>query len=254
MNTIRLFLCVFLCLLLSACTVPREPAHHTALSVTVPETTDGGTEPTQAYSSLHLPGVSVEDVVRYFNEVCLDAEFVTSGDPSVVQKWTQPICYTLSGQITPEDRQVLAGFVQWLNTVEGFPGMEEARENQYANLRIYFCTPEELVMRMGEQFSGLDGAVTFWYEQNEIYDAIICCRSDLDQDLRNSVLQEELYNGLGPVQDTDLRLDSIIYSGFSQPQSLTEIDKLILTLLYHPRISCGMDAQQCETVIRELYD
>jgi hypothetical protein len=37
------------------------------------------------------------------------------------------------------------------------------------------------------------------------------------------------------------------------PQSMTEVDELILKLLYHPQIQCGMDAQQCEAVIRQLY-
>ena len=95
--------------------------------------------------------------------------------------------------------------------------------------------------------------MTFWYIDDVIYKAIICYRSDIPQYTRNSVILEEIYNGLGPVQDTDLREDSIIFSGFSEPQSLTEIDRLILQLLYHPQMQCGMDAAQCEAVIRQLY-
>jgi hypothetical protein len=64
---------------------------------------------------------------------------------------------------------------------------------------------------------------------------------------------EEIYNGLGPVQDTALREDSLIWQGYSIPQELTAVDELILKLLYHPDILCGMDARQCEEVIRALY-
>jgi hypothetical protein len=107
---------------------------------------------------------------------------------------------------------------------------------------------------MGSQYTNMDGAVTFWYNMdNEIYDAIICCLNSLGQSLRNSVILEELYNGLGPVQDTSLRPDSLIYAEFSEPQELSEIDKLILQLLYHPDMECGMDSVQCEEVIRKLY-
>ena len=95
--------------------------------------------------------------------------------------------------------------------------------------------------------------MTFWYLDNKIYQENICYRKDINQYTRNSVILEEIYNGLGPVQDTSLRTDSIIYAGYSEPQELTEIDKLLLTLLYHPKIECGMDAAQCEAVIRELY-
>lgn len=207
-------------------------------------------EQTSVYA---IPGISTEDVILYFNEVCLDAEYVHSGNPSVVQKWAEPIRCIVYGEPTREDRQVLSDFIQGLNALYGFPGMEQTEDPQLANLRIYFCGKEEMVQRMGQDYGGLDGAVTFWYQDDQIYDAIICCRTDLDQKLRNSVLQEELYNGLGPVQDTDLRSDSLIYSGFSQPQTMTPMDELILALLYHPDIQCGMDAGQCEDVIRSLY-
>jgi hypothetical protein len=67
------------------------------------------------------------------------------------------------------------------------------------------------------------------------------------------VILEELYNGLGPIQDTSLREDSIIYAGYSEPQALTEIDWLILQLLYHPDLQFGMDTEACAEVIRQLY-
>ena len=86
-----------------------------------------------------------------------------------------------------------------------------------------------------------------------IFDAIICCRTDLCQTLRNSVILEELYNGLGPIQDTSLRPDSIIYNEYAEPQCLSQIDKLILTLLYHPDLQPGMNAEEVAAVIRTLY-
>jgi hypothetical protein len=108
---------------------------------------------------------------------------------------------------------------------------------------------------MGKDYGDVDGAVTFWYDVNNvIFDEIICIRTDLAQEVRNSVIMEEIYNGLGPVQDTALREDSLIWQGYSIPQELTAVDELILKLLYHPDIQCGMDARQCEEVIRMLYD
>jgi hypothetical protein len=209
--------------------------------------------PKPEHSELYIPGVSVEDVILYFNEVCLDSEIINSGDPSYVQKWAEPICYSLYGEYTDEDLATLSSFADWLNTIEGFPGISEAQVPENTNLRIHFCSQSEMIDLMGDNYYGMDGAVTFWYLYDEIYDAIICYRTDLDQYLRNSVILEEIYNGLGPIQDTSLRSDSIIYSEFSQPQELTDIDELLLKLLYHPDILPGMNAQQCEQVIRALY-
>jgi len=254
-----------LCLLLLAGCAPSEPAP-TQLPTdaeTIPAVTETPTEvPTEAptemptlppHSALYIPGVAADDVITYFNEVCLSAEYVNSGDPSYLQRWNAPITYRIYGEPTAEDLAKIEEFSRWLNTLSGFPGIYEAGENEYVNLQIHFCDRQTMVDLMGDQFWGMDGAVTFWYNDDVIYDAIICIRTDLDQNLRNSVILEEIYNGLGPVQDTDLRPDSIIYSVYSEPQALTEMDELILKLLYHPDLKCGMDAAECETVIRQIY-
>ena len=222
------------------------------VSATQPPTEAPTQAPTEIPSSFLIPEVSVEDVILYFNEVCLDAEISNSGDPSVLQKWVAPIQYSIVGIPTEEDLETLKSFTQWLNTIEGFPGIHEADDSESANLRIHFCDQPEMINLMGNGFYGMDGGVTFWYQDDEIYDAMICYRTDLDQHLRNSVILEELYNGLGPIQDTALRSDSIIYAEFSEPQALTAMDELILRLLYHPDMKCGMSAAECEQIIRNL--
>ena len=219
-----------------------------------PPTEEPATETTAPlHSPLYLEGVVTEDVVQYFNEVCLAAEIVQGGDPSLLQRWEAPIRYCIIGDPTPEDIATLEAFCDWLNTLEGFPGIGASGSEEDANLSIHFLGHEEYLATMGSQFENTDGCVTFWYDNDVIYEATIGIRTDLDQTLRNSVILEELYNGLGPIQDTDLRPDSIIYSGFSQPQQLTAIDELLLRLLYHPRMECGMDLEACRQVIEELY-
>lgn len=259
---------LFLCSCSLTSPVPTEPPVPTEAlpaateAPTVPPTEEPAQAPTEApteaptlppHSDLYIPGVSVEDVILYFNEVCLDAEYIHAGNPSLLQKWISPITYYLHGEPTPEDLETLNDFVRWLNTIEGFPGIYQTQEPAGSNLDIHFCDQQEMLSLMGDGFGSMDGAVTFWYMDDVIYDAIICYRTDLTQYLRNSVILEEIYNGLGPIQDTALRPDSIIYSEFSEPQELTAIDELILRLLYHPDLECGMDADACEEIIRQLY-
>lgn len=210
--------------------------------------------PKPTHSELYIPGLSVEDAIRYFNEVSLDAEFVNAGNASLVQRWEEPIRYILHGDFTGSDVATIGELAQWLNSIEGFPGMERTEDAFEANLSIHFCTSQEMVDILGENFSYMDGGVTFWYDDmNRIYDATICYREDMQEPLRRSVLLEEIYNGLGPVQDTSLRENSLIYSGYGEVQDLTEVDELILKLLYHPSIRSGMNADECEAVIREIY-
>ena len=232
-------------------TEPSEPVETESQETQAQETQTQETQP--EHSELYFPGLSVDDVILYFNEVCLDSEFVNGGDPTVIQKWAAPIYYRISGEYTNKDLSVLNDFVIWLNTIDGFPGIFEATDANPVNLRIYFCNEKNLLNIMGPNFKDLDGAVTFWYDDNIIYDATICYRTEIAQYTRNSVILEEIYNGLGPIQDTTLRPDSIIYQSFSEPQALTDIDELILRLLYHRDILPGMTAEQCEQVIRQLY-
>ena len=246
----RMIALVLLCLFLTGCAV-AEPQPENPLP---PEQGQTGNEQSQPqHSPLYLPGLEVDEVITYFNEVCLDAEITTSGNPSLLQKWDSPIYYWIDGDYTDQDLAVLEGFAHWLNTVEGFPGIQQAESPLQAKMHIHFCLPDAMASTMGDWTYGLDGAVTFNYRDNRIYHATICYRSDIAQEIRNSVILEEIYNGLGPIQDTDLRSDSIIYAGYSIPQSLTAVDELLLRLLYHPQMICGMDAAQCAEVIRQLY-
>ncbi|MBQ5866673.1 MAG: DUF2927 domain-containing protein [Oscillospiraceae bacterium] len=283
------FLCMLLCLALllslwgcgrkpeilpepSVTEAPTEPAttqpEETEPAPTEPEVTEPAptepaptepevTEPAETipeHSPLYLENVPVEDVIRWFNEVSLDTEFSDGGDATLVQKWDEPIAFMVHGDYTEEDWATLTRFTQWLNTLEGFPGISETQDSDEANLNIHFTDAQGLVNIMGQDFVGLDGAVTFWYDgDNAIYQEVICIRTDLAQEVRNSVIMEEIYNGLGPVQDTILREDSLIWQGYSIPQELTAVDELILKLLYHPAIARGMNALDCEEVIRTLY-
>lgn len=243
---IILFLC--LSLFLSSCKYQQQNVETTTSTISA------STKTTKLlHSNLYINNLAVEDVIKYFNEVCLDSEFVNSGNPKVVQKWTEPITYCLFGNPTIKDERIIKSFCEQVNQIHGFPGISQVSKDEFANLEIFFCDESEMIDRLGENFYGMDGGVTFWYEENEIYSSTICCRKDIYQKLRNSVIQEEIYNGLGPLQDTVLREDSLIYQEFSQPQKMTEIDILILKLLYHPDMLCGMNANECENIIRSLY-
>ena len=259
-------LCVFLLAGCSPVEIPAETTQTQPPTVITEPTTEPTIQPTEPttvptteatlpeHSALYLPDLALEDVILYFNEVCLDAEFNDGGNPKLIQKWASPIGFLIQGDPTEADLEVLEGFVAWLNEIEGFPGLYPVEEEFLADLQIHFCSYHDMLDIMGDQFEGSDGCVTFWYNgDNIIYDATICCVDSLDQYIRNSVILEELYNGLGPVQDTELRPDSLIYAGYSEPQSLTEIDELILKLLYHPDMQPGMTQEEAEAVIRELY-
>lgn len=199
---------------------------------------------------------SVNDIVKYFIEIACDTEYSTgSGDYTVIQKWTEPIYYKVTGKPTEKDLQVLKTLCKELNSLKGFPGIYQAENGKYYNVSVNFWNCNEFYNNMGNfiNYEDADGAVQYWYDTygNYMLNATIGCRTDISQYVRNSVIQEEIMNGLG-LSDSWLRTDSMVYAGYSEPQKLSTMDWIIVELLYHPDIKCGMTAAECEKVIRNI--
>ncbi len=206
------------------------------------------------HSEYYIEGLDAETLIAYFAEVCLDTEYGDKLGASVVQKWVDPIYYTIYGSPTAQDMAVLNTFLAELNAIEGFPGMYPATYEHMSNLDMHFVNEQEMLDLLGSDFWGNWGGVRYWYDgRNEIYTATICQRIDIPQYYRDSIIIEEIYNGLGPIQDTEVRYDSIIYQWSNENFSMSKEDVLLLKLLYHPDMKPGFTYDQCAALIRELY-
>lgn len=204
------------------------------------------------HSPLYIEGLSVDEVIGYFAEVCLDTEFGDKAANQYVRKWVQPIYYSVHGSPTGEDLLTLNKFVAVINEIPGFPGMFAGNDSN-TNLNIYFCGESEFNSIMGSSFVGCWGGVTFWYDSYRIHTEKIAIRTDIPQQNRYSIIPEEIYNGLGPVQDTTQRFDSIIYQWSDLNTVMSPEDELILKLLYSSAMIPGMGYESCAETIRELY-
>ena len=262
----RKFLAILLALTLCGCAAPAPettvPTTAPVVSVpetTVPETTVPETAaPTEAlHSPLYREGLDVQTVLDYFHEIVNQAEyFIGTGRPALVQKWLATLVYRIYGTPTEEDLQVLRDFCDQLNEVDGFPGIREAQEGETENLTISFLDADAFRAEFSDFLQGEDawGATQYWYYNatNEIHTATIGYRTDTPQSERNSIILEEIVNTLG-MSDTEQRPDSIVYQYSNDNLCLSDVDWLLLELLYHPDIDCAMDADMCVKVISDLY-
>ena len=222
------------------------------------EPTEVSTEaPTEEpHSELYVPGVSPDEMVAYFNEVVLSMEYSTGeGDAAVVQKWERPISYRIDGVPEHRDAELLNAFTKELNQVEGFPGIRAATGLEQ-NVTISFLHDSDFISQFSHLLNGerADGAAQFWYynNTNDIYSGRIGYRKDASQKTRESVIPEEIVNLLG-INDTVLRKDSITYQYGNEATQPSAVDWAIIKLLYNPAIKCGMNAAECEVIIRQLY-
>lgn len=251
----RKMLCLCLiAILLSGCGAGAEPT--TVPATTVPVTTVPATT-APVHSALYLPEYTVEQIIEYFNEVVLAMEYSDgTGDSSLVRKWCAPIRYRIAGEPTEEDLAVLEAFFVQLNAVPGFPGMYPAPEDEFSEVTLSFLDEDSFSDAFFDLLGGESafGAVQFWYYTDtcELYTADIGYRTDVDQAARDSILVEEIVNMLG-ISDTELREDSIVYQYSDDNLTLSDVDWVILKLLYDPAIRPAMTQEECEAVIRELY-
>lgn len=208
------------------------------------------------HSGLYNENYTVEEIIYFFNEIVLNTEYPANETDSVLlTKWKTPIYYAIQGDHYSSDEAILENLFSQLNQIEGFPGIYEAESIYTSNLDIYFCTYDEFYDSFGEMinYEPSDGAVTYWYNDNyEITYEKIGYMNYLEEPIRTSVMLEEIINGLG-TSDTLIRTDSIVYQYGSEVTSLSDVDMIILRLLYNPLMKCGMNAEQCEKVIRQLY-
>ena len=265
-----LVLCLALGLLLCACNSESNsaslptyeiPTTEAAAEDTTVATTIDAPEETESTAPLHaplyLPEYTSQQVWEYFEEVVLHTEYSDGpGNAALVQKWKEPIFYFIYGTPTDEDLSVLTALFAQLNEIPGFPGIYAAADGEPCNLMIGFLDFESFNMNFLDFLNGEDayGATQFWYytDTNEIYTADVGYRTDIDQNTRTSILLEEIVNMLG-VSDTVLRTDSIVYQYSDDNFALSDMDWLILKLLYDPAIQCGMDFDGCRAVIQQLY-
>lgn len=213
--------------------------------------------PKPEHSDLYLPKYTQEQVIEYFEEVVLQVEYSDgTGNASLVQKWKEPLCYAIYGKPTAEDLEVLENLFEQLNRVEGFPGIYPVEEDGWANLELRFLDKKNFNLAFSQIIGGgnATGAVQYWYytDTNDIYTANIGYRTDIKQSVRNSVLIEEVINGLG-ITDTVLREDSIVYQYSDDNTALSDMDWLILKLLYHPSMPFGADSATVRDRIAKLY-
>lgn len=237
--------------------IPTEPTDESSTPTTeVTEVTEPViTDP--PHSALYLPDCPQEKMLEYFSEVVLDVEYSDgTGDATLVQKWLSPIYYNYYGNPTDEDKAVLEALFAQLNAVPGFPGIYPAQNAYQENLSLNFLNKTEFNNQFLDVVQGEDayGATQFWYwtATNEIYTGRIGYRTDISQQERNSILLEEIINTLG-ISDTVLREDSVVYQYSNDNLALSDVDWVILKILYDPAIQCGMSGAACTEILQGLY-
>jgi hypothetical protein len=86
---------------------------------------------------------------------------------------------------------------------------------------------------------------------NTYENAVAVIRAELPERLRTSCIHEEISQGLGLANDSPAARPSI-FNDDDEFGRLTTHDELLLKMLYDPRLSPGMDADEASGIVRQI--
>ena len=223
-----------------------------------------------------------EMLARNFERIALAEEYArggglqpSTGDLGEIKKWTIPVRVGVTfGDTVPEtiqnkDRRTLAAFTNRLSRITGHPisfvssqpnfhvlvmgeddkaqlrrtldriapGMEPSSRAIFVNLpRAIHC----LVVAFADTQSG-----------NAYRQAVALVRPEHPDLTRRACYHEELAQGLGLAND-DQNARPSIFNDDEEFAYLTTHDEMLLKILYNPRLTPGMTADEARPIVRTL--
>jgi hypothetical protein len=196
-----------------------------------------------------------KNVIAYFNEVALGYEYGTA--TKVTRKWNRTMKVFLDGSIKTEHILELEKIVSEINTLMTDNFQVEIVHNKAAsNLHLYIGTAEEFASlypsdaTLAKSNSGIYRV--FWNRKNEIFNGYVFIRNTTTMEEQRHAIREELTQSLGLGQDSPLYEESIFQLRYTLPTEYAPIDKDLIRLLYHPRITTGLTAEEVEIILADI--
>lgn len=193
------------------------------------------------------------EILDYFNEVAIGSEYGESAD--VLCKWTKKIKYAVDGSATEDDLALIADLCDRLNEIEGFPGIRKTSNADKADFVISFVSKETLKNMFDAAESGCAGMAE--YSWDSATGEIISARAAIDEaieDERASTICEEFLQALGPACDSYKYVDSVFYESTSFVPNPSELDWVVMEILYSPALDAGMTRNQALSAAAELVE
>ena len=191
-----------------------------------------------------------------FTVCALSSEYPGEGsEQGHLVRWESSIRVYIDGSPTRKDRRMIDSFLlQLALQVPDMPNITLAESRSDANLFIYFGPLDQLKNHVPDYVSGNWGLFHYICSSWRIQRAYIVIASDVTgQRERNHLIQEEIVGALGLPNDHTVYSDSILYQEWSTVQELSEIDWIMLNMVYSPLVRPGMQQQELVGIFTEAW-
>ena len=158
-------------------------------------------------------------------------------------RWVDEIKVYVAGRPSADDLKELDAFLMELSfRVPLLPIVTRVDSEAEANIVISYVPLADMKDCVWNYAEGNWGYFSFrYFLDGRMSEARIAIATDVtNQRQRNHLMREELVGALGLTNDHELYADSIVYQPWTEVQELSEIDWLMLNMVYSPYVSPGM--------------
>lgn len=164
------------------------------------------------------------------------------GSAHNLARWEKPLRIFVGGNPTAADLNALDDFLIDLTVhVPMLPNVSIVKSKADANITLYYVPLKEMGKYITNYVDGNWGMFRVWWSSHQMTSAEIAIATDVTtQRARIHLMKEELVGVLGLCNDHDKYADSILYQPWTTTQELSDVDWLMLNMLYHPSVTPGM--------------
>ena len=196
------------------------------------------------------------EVISYFKEIALGFEFGSSS--KITRKWCSDLKVYIGGESNSILNEELDKIITEISSLitDNF-NIEVVNDSSLSNYYIFFGSGDdyaELFPNSASYVQSNWGLFSLWYNSSNClirgHMYVDTYRTNITQ--AKHLLREEFTQSLGLARDSDKYLNSIFQSSWTEILSYTDLDKDLIRLLYHPKMSTGLDANTVDGVLSDI--
>jgi len=199
------------------------------------------------------------EAISYFKEVALG--FENGNSTEITRKWSTTMNVFVDGNPSSANIMTLEQAVTDINQLatDGF-SIEIVNDSLLANCYLFFGSGVKFANIFPEEENNVNanttGFFSVWWNNNILNEARIVINPDLlSPAQQRSVILEEITQSTGLTNDSPLEPNSIFYETANNPgyaPEYADIDRELIRLLYHPKMTVGLDKTQVDVVLRDI--
>ena len=196
------------------------------------------------------------EVISYFKEIALGFEFGSAS--KITRKWCSDLKIFVGGEPTSDLLKELDDIISEISelSTDNF-NIEIVSDSSLSNYYIFFGKGDDyskIFPSISSYVNSNWGLFFIWWDSlnclNRGHMYVDIFRADFIE--QKHLLREELTQSLGLARDSYRYVNSIFQSAWTETLFYSDLDKDLIRLLYHPKMSTGLDATDVDEVLSEI--